>query len=76
MESRRLLGGAAAAALLFAPGAVLAEAEQTTQQAVTPIGSPVAAFDVDAELMFADRKLGSGLDSDLTRLILFAEYGF
>ena len=44
--------------------------------AVTPIWSPVAAFDVDAELMFADRKLRSGLDGDLTRLILFAKDGF
>lgn len=40
------------------------------------IWSPVAAFDVGAELMFADRKLESGLDGDMTRLILFAKYGF
>ncbi|MNE03520.1 hypothetical protein D3C77_374350 [compost metagenome] len=46
------------------------------QLAVTPIWSPVAAFDVDAELMFADRKLRSGLDGDMTRLILFAKDGF
>lgn len=40
------------------------------------IWSPVAAFDLGAELMFADRKLESGLDGDMTRLILFAKYGF
>ncbi|WP_263972839.1 DcaP family trimeric outer membrane transporter [Brevundimonas pondensis] len=40
------------------------------------IWSPVTAFDVGAELMFADRKLESGLDGDMTRLILFAKYGF
>lgn len=40
------------------------------------IWSPVAAFDVGAEVMFADRKLESGLDGDMTRLILFAKYGF
>ncbi len=40
------------------------------------IWSPVAAFDVGAEVMFADRKLESGLDGDMTRLILFVKYGF
>lgn len=40
------------------------------------IWSPVTAFDIGAELMFADRKLESGLDGDMTRLILFAKYGF
>ena len=40
------------------------------------IWSPVTAFDLGAELMFADRKLESGLDGDMTRLILFAKYGF
>jgi len=40
------------------------------------IWSAVAAFDVGAEVMFADRKLESGLDGDMTRLILFAKYGF
>ena len=40
------------------------------------IWSPVTAFDVGAEVMFADRELESGLDGDMTRLILFAKYGF
>lgn len=40
------------------------------------IWSPVTAFDVGAELMFADRKIESGDSGDMTRLILFAKYGF
>ena len=40
------------------------------------IWSPVTAFDVGAELMFADREIESGASGDMTRLILFAKYGF
>ncbi|MFN3837281.1 MAG: DcaP family trimeric outer membrane transporter [Brevundimonas sp.] len=40
------------------------------------IWSPVTAFDVGAELMFADREIETGASGDLTRLILFAKYGF
>ncbi|WP_292116580.1 DcaP family trimeric outer membrane transporter [Brevundimonas sp.] len=40
------------------------------------IWSPVKAFDVGAELMFADREIESGASGDMTRLILFAKYGF
>lgn len=40
------------------------------------IWSPVAAFDLGAELVFADRKIESGASGDMTRLILFAKYGF
>ena len=40
------------------------------------IWSPVPAFDVGAELMFADREIESGASGDMTRLILFAKYGF
>jgi len=40
------------------------------------IWSPVKAFDVGAELMFADREIESGANGDMTRLILFAKYGF
>lgn len=40
------------------------------------IWSPVTAFDVGAELMFADREIESGDSGDMTRLILFAKYGF
>ena len=42
----------------------------------TLIWSPVTAFDVGAELMFADREIESGASGDMTRLILFAKYGF
>lgn len=40
------------------------------------IWSPVTAFDVGAELMFADREIETGASGDMTRLILFAKYGF
>jgi len=40
------------------------------------IWSPVTAFDVGAELMFADREIETGASDDMTRLILFAKYGF
>ena len=40
------------------------------------IWSPVAAFDLGAELMFADREIETGASGDMTRLILFAKYGF
>lgn len=40
------------------------------------IWSPVRAFDVGAELMFADREIETGASGDMTRLILFAKYGF
>lgn len=40
------------------------------------IWSPVTAFDVGAELMFADREIETGASGDLTRLILFAKNGF
>ncbi|GAW41582.1 hypothetical protein SH203_01990 [Brevundimonas sp. SH203] len=40
------------------------------------ICSPVRAFDVGAELMFADREIETGASGDMTRLILFAKYGF
>ncbi|WP_295166771.1 DcaP family trimeric outer membrane transporter [uncultured Brevundimonas sp.] len=40
------------------------------------IWSPITAFDVGAELMFADREIETGASGDMTRLILFAKYGF
>ncbi|WP_313009149.1 DcaP family trimeric outer membrane transporter [Brevundimonas vesicularis] len=40
------------------------------------IWSPVTAFDVGSELMFADREIETGASGDMTRLILFAKYGF
>ena len=40
------------------------------------IWSPVTAFDVGAELMFADREIETGASGDMTRMILFAKYGF
>ncbi len=40
------------------------------------IWSPVTAFDVGAKLMFADREIETGASGDMTRLILFAKYGF
>lgn len=40
------------------------------------IWSPVTAFDVGAELMFAGREIETGASGDMTRLILFAKYGF
>ena len=40
------------------------------------IWSPLTGFDVGAELMFGDRELESGANGDMTRLSLFAKYGF
>lgn len=40
------------------------------------IWTPLPAFDVGAEIMYGERELESGLDGDMTRLQLFAKYGF
>jgi len=40
------------------------------------IWSPLTGFDVGAELMFGERELESGANGDMTRLSLFAKYGF
>lgn len=40
------------------------------------IWTPLTGFDVGAELMFGERELESGLNGDMTRLSLFAKYGF
>ena len=40
------------------------------------IWSPVAGFDVGGELSFGRRELESGAEGDLTRVQLFAKYGF
>ena len=40
------------------------------------IWSPVTALDFGAELSFGERELESGLSGDVTRLTLFAKYGF
>ncbi|MGO4410945.1 MULTISPECIES: hypothetical protein [unclassified Brevundimonas] len=48
---------------------------RTRRRGCAPVRA-LSAFDVGAELMFADRKLESGLDGDMSPLILFAEYGF
>ena len=40
------------------------------------IYTPLAGLDVGAELMFGERKLENNLSGDMTRLILFAKYGF
>lgn len=40
------------------------------------IWTPLTGFDVGAELMFGDRELESGVSGDMTRLSLFAKYGF
>lgn len=40
------------------------------------IWSPVSALDLGAEVMFAERELESGASGDMTRLVLFAKYGF
>ena len=40
------------------------------------IWTPLTGFDVGAELMFGERELESGVSGDMTRLSLFAKYGF
>ena len=40
------------------------------------IYTPLAGLDVGAELMFGERKLENNLSGDMTRLTLFAKYGF
>lgn len=40
------------------------------------IYSPVTALDFGAELSFGERELESGLSGDMTRLTVFAKYGF
>lgn len=40
------------------------------------IWTPLTGFDVGAELMFGERELESGASGDMTRLSLFAKYGF
>ena len=40
------------------------------------IWTPLPAFDVGAELMYGERELESGAAGDLTRLQVFAKYGF
>ncbi|HYE43106.1 MAG TPA: DcaP family trimeric outer membrane transporter, partial [Caulobacteraceae bacterium] len=40
------------------------------------IWTPLQSFDVGAELMYGEREVESGLDGDMTRLQLFAKYGF
>ena len=40
------------------------------------IWSPVTALDFGAELSFGERELENGLSGDMTRLTLFAKYGF
>ena len=40
------------------------------------IWTPLPAFDVGAELMYGERELESGASGDMTRLQVFAKYGF
>lgn len=40
------------------------------------IWTPLAGMDVGAELMFGERELESGASGDMTRLQVFAKYGF
>jgi DcaP outer membrane protein len=40
------------------------------------IWSPAAGLDLGAELMFGERELQSGVSGDMTRLALFAKFGF
>lgn len=40
------------------------------------IWTPIPAMDVGAELMFGERELESGASGDMTRLQVFARYGF
>jgi hypothetical protein len=40
------------------------------------IYSPVPAFDVGAELSLGERELENGQSGDVTRLTIFAKYGF
>ena len=40
------------------------------------IYTPLTGLDIGAELMFGERKLENDLSGDMTRLILFAKYGF
>ena len=40
------------------------------------IWTPIPAMDIGAELMYGERELESGVSGDMTRLQLFAKYGF
>jgi len=40
------------------------------------IWTPVPAMDIGAELMYGERELESGVSGDMTRLQVFAKYGF
>lgn len=40
------------------------------------IWTPIPAMDIGAELMFGERELESGVSGDMTRLQVFAKYGF
>jgi hypothetical protein len=40
------------------------------------IWTPIPAMDIGAELMYGERELESGVSGDLTRLQVFAKYGF
>ena len=40
------------------------------------IWTPIPAMDIGAELMHGERELESGVSGDVTRLQVFAKYGF